>query len=211
MDKKLLGFTIVFIGIVLLVGIVYFFFFRDTGGISGPAANEEDVIANLQPSAGKTSSSPASLPQKPEETTVSAIKIKLSTGKREVGEADLQRMAAAFAERYGSYSNQSGYKNIDELDILMTAKMSEWSKKYIAELKRKGTANAVYYGINTKAISTAVNTFDKASAVAEVLVKTQRTSSTAAPNNSKTFYQDIIIGFEKENDIWKVSRAYWQE
>src|SRR3989344_1894573 len=42
-------------------------------------------------------------------------------------EATIKSVARTFAERFGSYSNQANFSNLQDLRSLMTAKMSRWA------------------------------------------------------------------------------------
>jgi hypothetical protein len=117
----------------------------------------------------------------------------------------LLKTAAAFAERFGSYSNQSNYENLLDLKMLMTEKMSQWADTLIA----KGSdSQLIYYGITTRALNTELKTITEDQA--EVLVATQRQEAMASEENNKVYYKDILIKFAKEDGLWKVDGAYWQ-
>ena len=123
---------------------------------------------------------------------------------------ELRNLAMNFAEVWGSYSNQSDFENITDLKTLMTSKMSEWADSYQKNAKKNQPTSQIYYGITTKAISTALNSFNDSKGQAEFTVTCQRQESTGTVANSKIFYQDIIINFAKESKVWKVAGAYWQ-
>ena len=147
---------------------------------------------------------------KPDPVKAAKIKANIAQKIQTVSSADLERIAASFSERFGSYSNQSSYSNIDDLSIFVTENMVTWSKNYISQLKKQNTNNSIYFGISTKSIVTELKSFDEDAGTAEILVKTQRVESTGTINNSKNFYQDILIDFVKQSGSWKVDKAYWQ-
>jgi len=119
--------------------------------------------------------------------------------------------ASAFAERFGSYSNQSGYKNLDELDVFMTASMKKYALDTLkTQLEKQNSNLDVYYAIEAKAISTQVNNLNENTGTAEVLVKTQRQEFKNDITNPRIFYQDILLKIVKENNQWKVNGAFWQ-
>ncbi len=128
---------------------------------------------------------------------------------RPLNSEDIKQMALAFAERFGSYSNQSNYDNIRDLTIFMTAEMRRWSDGYIAELERRNTDYANYYGITTVAISGEVKSFDDKAGTAEVVVSTQRREVQGSDNNPQTYDQNIRLLFAKEGGEWKVDGAFW--
>lgn len=123
-------------------------------------------------------------------------------------ESEVLFFAMPFAERLGTYSNQSNFVNLDELEPLMTVAMNNWVQNtYKVDLQKKYAAMK-YYGIETKAISSDFNTIDESKA--EVLVKTQRSEYQDSPTNPKIFYQDILLKLVKQDNAWKVDGAYWQ-
>ena len=223
--KKLLNLIIVIVAVAALAGIVYIVFFYDFTGKK--ITNEEKKI-----------SSPRGEIQPEEKTVVlsSENQKDLSVGKREISESEiaqenLKRMAASFAERFGSYSNHSNYSNISDLKIFMTDTMAAWADGFIEEIKAKQGASDIYYGVTTKAVATEVKKFDEGAAAtagqagqagqaaagagqageAEILVKTQKREASGTMDKAVVTYQDILIFFAKKNDSWKVDRAEWQE
>jgi hypothetical protein len=130
---------------------------------------------------------------------------------RTFGKSDLERLSASFAERYGSFSNQSNFSNITDLRIFMSADMKNWADNYIALERQKKTDATTYYGIVTKAIAQEIKDFDEDFGQAKVLVQTRRREALGTTNNvSNVFNQAIIIEFVKEQGAWKVDKATWQ-
>jgi len=128
---------------------------------------------------------------------------------RPLNAEDLKQMSLAFAERFGSYSNQSNYDNIRDLKIFMTSSMISWSDSYIAELTRRNTDYKNYYGITTIAISGEVKSFDDKAGKAEVIVSTQRREINGSTSTPQTYDQNLRLVFAKENSQWKVDGAFW--
>ncbi len=198
MNKKIWGIIIVITAAALIAGIVYIIFFHE---FSAPASQ---VIE--QPVAQE----PVKNIQTPPEAEVQSVSVPVAK-KTEITRDDLARMAAAFAERFGSFSNQSDYGNIRDLQIFMTNAMKSWSENYITDARAKKTQTSIYYGIVTKAISSQAKQFDSDAGSAEILVKTQRRESAGAAGNSSVFYQDIIIKYAREQSVWRVDGIYWQD
>ncbi|MDD5043523.1 MAG: hypothetical protein PHD51_02525 [Patescibacteria group bacterium] len=124
--------------------------------------------------------------------------------------SNLVKLASAFAERFGSYSNQSDFNNIRDLQIFMTDSMEEWSESFIEDSRVKSGDSSIYYGITTKALKAELSEYDEAGGTAEILVKTQRREAMGDTGNAKIYYQDILIKLKKEGDIWKINGAWWQ-
>ena len=201
MDRRIWGIIIVILSLALIAGIVYVIFFYKFSPAAEPVVIEP---AATQPASVATTSVPAEQPT----TNVQPVS---PLKKAEVSGDDLARMASAFAERFGSFSNQSDYGNVRDLLIFMTATMKNWADNYISDARAKKGDTSIYYGIVTKAIAATVNQFDGDTGQAEILVRTQRRESAGLSGNSSTFYQDIIIKFLRENGVWRVDGIYWQE
>ena len=123
--------------------------------------------------------------------------------------AELSRIATSFVERFGSYSNQSNFENVDSLRVYMTDGMEKWSDDFVKSYRQNNPETSIYYGITTKAISTKLAGFsDKEAAFT---ITTQRKESTGTTDNSRIYYQDISLKFAKEQGVWKVNEAKWQE
>lgn len=120
---------------------------------------------------------------------------------------NLRRLAAAFAERYGSFSNISDFENLLDLKAYMTAAMAAETDAYVADARSKASTSAEFYGSTTRAISTEVTVFDETAGSAEVMVQTQRH---VVSGGDSVFYQQILIKYRKEGEVWKVNSAAWQ-
>ncbi len=197
--KRIIGVVIVIVGLALLVAIVYFLFFYN---FSPPAPAEKETAQTA-----KEPTTPI-LPQVPK--AVINVGEYTPPAKSEITEEELKRLAASFAERFGSFSNQSPYANILDLKIFMTEKMQAWADKYIEDINAKKADMSIYYGITTKAVSTETKKYEQDSSQAEILVKTQRRKAIATANNITTSYEDILIELVKNKGAWKVDGAYWQ-
>jgi len=200
MNKRILGIIIVVVALAIIAGIVYVIFFYKFSNSVEPIVEQPttEQPATLQPTTEQPIKSTTTV------QTTSPFK------KNEVRADDLVRMASAFAERFGSFSNQSDYGNIRDLQIFMTEKMKDWAENYISDARVKKTQTTIYYGIVTKAISGQAKQFDSDTGKAEILVKTQRRESSGTSGNSITFYQDILIKYVREQGVWRVDGIEWQ-
>ena len=202
MNRKIWGIIIVIAALAIIAGIVYIIFFYKF-------SSSPEQIVEQQPTAEEPAKTIEPIVESPAKmaTTVQQIS---PLKKAEVGSEDLARMASAFAERFGSFSNQSDYGNIRDLQIFMTESMKNWAENYINDARIKKTQTTIYYGIVTKAISNEVKKFDADTGQAEILIKTQRRESAGITSNSTIFYQDIIIKYAREQNVWRVDGIYWQ-
>ena len=126
-------------------------------------------------------------------------------------EAGLKAIASTFTERFGSYSNQGNFSNLDALRDLMTIRMRAWTDNYKAS-QRASMADQliVYYGVTTKALSVQITTFDESLGQAEIIVATQRQEAKGSTINPRVFYQDLKLQLVKTGEGWKVDSAEWQ-
>lgn len=201
MNKKIWGIIIVIAALALIASIIYIiFFYKFTGPPQMAEPLVQSPIANEPPKAAEPLVQAPVIPVQPE----TPVK------KTEPQADDLARMALAFAERFGSFSNQSDYGNIRDLKIFMTDAMKDWAENYINDARARKTQTVIYYGIVTKAIFSEAKNFDADAGLAEILVKTQRRESAGLSGNSLTFYQDIIIKYVREQGVWRVDQTYWQ-
>lgn len=196
-NKRFWGVIAIIFGLLIIAVIIYFIFFYQPAALAPvveqPVATGAQTIVTPEPTSQPVAIQP-----------VSPLK------KAEVKADDLARMAVAFAERFGSFSNQSDYGNLKDLQLFMTSSLNDWAQNYINEARLKKTDTSIYYGIVTKAILSEVKQFDSDLGQAEILVKTQRRESTGVTGNSSTFYQDIIIKYRREGTVWRVDGIYWQ-
>ncbi len=121
---------------------------------------------------------------------------------------DLAKQAMFFAERLGSFSNQSDYGNIDDLMMFMTESMQVWAEDYIEDLRASNGATE-YYGISTNAITATVNSFNEEAGEAEISVATKRQELKGTQENS--FDQSLKVLLVKADGDWKIDGAYWEK
>lgn len=197
--KRIIGIIVIIVGLILLIAIIYFLFFYN---FSSSTPTEKETVKTVKEPA--TSNFP-----QPPKAVINVGKYVPPT-KSEITEEELKRLAASFAERFGSFSNQSPYANILDLKIFMTEKMQAWADKYIEDINAQKADTSIYYGITTKAVSTETKKYDKDASQAEILVKTQRREAIATANNITTSYEDVLIKLVKNKGAWKVDGAYWQ-
>ncbi len=203
-NRKIWGFIIIIIALILLIAIIYIGFFSKTPSTS---IEPDDTAITGQ------------LPGEPEiNTTTSGDKPRnyqeydiSQEPEHKINENDLGKIAMAFGERFGSYSNQSNYDNFTDLKIFMTDSMKVWADKYVTELKKEPGDSSVYYGVSTKALTNEVVTFNEQRGEAEIIVTTQRRESTEKTENNKSYIQKITITMVKNNGEWLIDKAYWEQ
>ncbi len=124
-------------------------------------------------------------------------------------EANLKAVANTFTERFGSYSNQGNFQNLEDLRDLMTVKMKGWTDNFIQQQKVAMGDDSIYYGITTKAISATIATFEASLGRAEVVVETQRQEAKGSTINPKVFYQKMQLKLVQTGEGWKVDEVNW--
>lgn len=187
-------------GILLLLLLAYWLFIRPSYEAPGGNVNS---AANVN---GLPSSNPVALPAV--NTSGSLPETAVPDGEKV--NSDVSRLAAAFAERFGSYSNQGSFENILDLRSLMTEKMKVWADDFVEKNSAASGSNAIYSGVTTKAISVEMPDVSGASS-ATVTVKTQRRETSGSMvGNEKIVYQDLELSMVKVGDEWKIDDAAWK-
>ncbi len=123
-------------------------------------------------------------------------------------EAQLGSVAFTFAETYGSYSNQGGVENLERLRFLMSRSLAQSTNRFIAERTTSDpSANTLYYGITTRALSSRATAADDAHL--QFIVQTQRIEVRGIAGNGARTLQELTIDFIREDGVWKVNTLVW--
>jgi len=199
--KKKIKIMILILGGLFLAFLVFLllnFFKQPATTTNLPAENVTPIAKPIQQA---TTSIPVSKPVVVKPTVVTPQKITKS---------DIEKMAASFAERFGTYSNQANFSNMADLKIFMSRTMQAWADDYV--VKQSKANNDIYYGITTKAVTTEAKNFNDDEGQATVLVQTRRREATMTTGNvAKGFNQSITINLIKEDGAWRVNSAYWEK
>lgn len=219
MKRKTIDYIIVIMGFLSVCAILYYifisglfsvwmnFFKKD---IVSPVAevsvqnnlNNEDTATD-KPQVKKTISFDANL----EDDNIEKENVV-----NEFSQDDLVRIGFSFAERFGSYSNQSNFSNIDDLKIYMTEKMKAWSDDFVFKARGAGSDSQDYFGIITKAVGSEVIEFDEEKGVAKIMVMCRRREAQDSITNVQEVYpQNVVVMMKKEYGAWKVDEAFWEE
>lgn len=119
----------------------------------------------------------------------------------------LESFARSFAERYGSYSNQSNYENLKDLYTFMTVRLRNETEAYVAR-ESANTNTSSYFGVSTRAIS--AKALEQTDSTAKFRLTTQRAESQSGKPAPRIYYQDIELSFLSVAGEWKVDRAEWK-
>ncbi len=123
-------------------------------------------------------------------------------------EASISAFVRPFAERFGTYSNQSNFKNLKDLMPSMTERMRAWAQERVT-VEEKAPFQSVYKGTTTRALAVKIESLDEAGGLATVRVSTQRKES-GEGDDPRTYIQDVVLRLVKQNGEWLVDSAEWQ-
>ncbi|PIS04948.1 MAG: hypothetical protein COT81_03680 [Candidatus Buchananbacteria bacterium CG10_big_fil_rev_8_21_14_0_10_42_9] len=124
----------------------------------------------------------------------------------ETGSA-LLAVARTFAERYGSYSNQSDFENLKDVQALMTEDFVRQTQALINQ-SALGQNTEVYQGVTTKVVSAKIISLSDANA--QVMASVQRKDARESTVNYQLKYQNLLLDMVKIGDGWLVNQATWQ-
>jgi hypothetical protein len=116
-------------------------------------------------------------------------------------------IARIFVERFGSYSSQSDFANVDDVKVLATPRFQSVLERQKTSLGQADKALG-YTGVSTKVIS--IKTLTESEAEASFSITTQREDSVGSPGNTSIRYQDVEISLVKTGDDWLVDNLVWQ-
>ncbi len=195
MDRRFVGFFFIGLGVIILILIIYFLFFFK---FNKPQDVPKQQGATSTPAVKTVVEPPKILEVKP-------------VTKEELDQEGVKRLAASFAERFGSYSSHSNFQNMEDLKLFMTDKMKTWSEDFVKTQALKQAGNTEYYGITTKAVTKKMVDFDESKGTAKVLIQTQRRETVGSAGNPVSFGQSIEVSLLKQGGTWKVDQAYWKD
>ncbi len=205
--RKLIGILIILTGFIIIGALLYFMFFNNRyvkKQIDNISQKTDRFRQKISPV-----SSDKETPEKTKSPKVIIHKEKQEDAKKQNQEESLKFVAISFAERFGSYSNQSNFQNIIDLKPFMSEKMKKWADSYVTQLRQKQKDVSSYYSIITKAITAKVENFSPKSNSAVVTVSVIRNENKTDGSKSR-FSQDIILNFIKEGSAWRVDKVKWQ-
>lgn len=217
MDRRFVGIALILAGITMMGLIVYFVFFHSYGDdvviepdVKQVATTTENLapikIADAVPVNNETVESVDPLV---------AIKNNASSEQKTPPSADelerilISNLGKSFVERFGSFSNQSDFGNISDLEMFMSVKMKDWAQKEVARLRAQTRGGEIYYGVTTKVVGYSFSAYDKTSGIAEMVMQARRRETNDKAVNS--YNQNIVVKFTKEDGVWLVASADWQE
>lgn len=187
MNKKIIFIILAFL--LVLAGFFYFYFLN----LKKYQVPQVKIVPHQQPMSTST------IQEKKEETVVINNDF-ANQQPLEITQEDLENIAKFFAQKFGSFSNQANYENLNDLMPLV----AEDFKNQL--LNSKGSqSGADYYTVESKVLSVKTIDFIKESGSASVLVTVLRKDMEGDAKK-----QDLKIEFIKTGDLWQVKNALWQ-
>jgi len=198
-NNKKLGIVIIVIAALIIIGLaIYVYLFNKSNQpapVNSPTNNQSQLETptpvNTQPTIKKF------------DPVVEA--------NRSLNSEDLKKIAQAYVERLGTYSNQANYQNFSDLKLLSTKAMQDWLEAYSAKLKANDPDSTVYYGLSSTALVGEVKSFDDTAGKAEILVTVERRETKTVGVEPTVTRQILRVDFLKVAGTWKVDGVYTQK
>ncbi len=117
-------------------------------------------------------------------------------------------VARIFVERFGSYSSETDFANVDDVMILATPAYQAELAALVASYRRQFDADDGYTGISTSVIT--LKNLTESETAANFLVTTQREEAVGNPGNATLRYQDAEVSLVKVGDDWLINDLTWK-
>lgn len=121
----------------------------------------------------------------------------------------VEQLAMTFTERYGSYSTEGNYVNLEDLYSLMTERYQRTTEADVAWMRASRAASGSVPAVTTFVVHVSAHLSEgEASTTATADVVTQRTTirSGARP---QTTTETLNLEIRKTPDGWRVESAKW--
>lgn len=121
-------------------------------------------------------------------------------------QASLEQTIRLFTERFGSYSHESRYGNLQDVLPYLSLAYRQRAEVQIADAK----IGADYFQVSTRVLSVKTEVLDEEAGVGALQVSTQREFADGSPQNRRVEYQTLLVDVVKESGAWKINSATWQ-
>ncbi|NQV13265.1 MAG: hypothetical protein HQ530_03105 [Parcubacteria group bacterium] len=174
--------------------------------------NTTDEGQDTEETATDTNTTETNTTEESTNATISTNETNLSTTDTQSSsteESQVLKLAETLAEIYGTYTNKDKqpFKNLQDIKPYASQKMAAW-----IDGKTSGsastTSDGAFYGITTKALSSAA--IDSGSTSYKVLVTCQQEEITEVTQSPQKDYQLLEMYFVKESKEWKLDGAFWK-
>ncbi|OGY78467.1 MAG: hypothetical protein A3B74_02105 [Candidatus Kerfeldbacteria bacterium RIFCSPHIGHO2_02_FULL_42_14] len=201
MNKKFFIILIVFVTLLIIGGGILVWFllkYQELNYVTNQPQNVNSRAVNIPVTTTNTQTANANVIE--QNTNQEKSNLEQNT------EDEITALSRSFIERFGTFSNQNEYENINNLRIYMTKKMQAYADTLIKNAKATDESSP-YYGITTKVVSVEIN--ELAPPQAQVKITTQR-KETKENSETKVFYQDVEMGVVQEREVWKIDSVTWK-
>lgn len=116
----------------------------------------------------------------------------------------LYNTARNFAERYGSFSTDSNFANLEEVKLFSTPKMIDQLDAIISTSQQAEE----FYGVTSKVLNIEIEEMNESQGFGQVTVLTQR-QEIKEGSPSRVYYQNLELYLIKSGGSWLVDEANW--
>ncbi|OGY70149.1 MAG: hypothetical protein A3H59_01975 [Candidatus Jacksonbacteria bacterium RIFCSPLOWO2_02_FULL_43_9] len=127
-------------------------------------------------------------------------------------ERQMERFVSTFIERFGTFSNQNEFSNLEALKMVTTEQFYQWARRYGLGMMADNDSS-VYYGITTQALNVSIDFSQQENPDAKRVytVVTQRAEARGFEGNTMLFPQNADVELIKEGDQWLVNSVFWKK
>lgn len=122
----------------------------------------------------------------------------------DIDKNDIENTARFFIEMLGSYSSSAKFKNVIDLQPMMTSRMKQWSEDFI----QRNLSNVGKYNekVTTKVLKTKILNYQQINA--SVLIYSRREENNNDGN--KVYNQEVKVNLVKNGGEWLIDGIDWQ-
>lgn len=198
MNKKFITILILIVAIFVIGGAILAWMFLN---------NPKDVVNTNQPATNKVSNSNGNAANTNAAVNSNSAASGNNSGSTSI-EDEIVSLAKSFIDRYGTFSSQNEYDNINDLRTYMTESMNKDADKLIKEIEANNTNGSKgYYGITTRTLSSEM--VELKDSEAKLNLTAQRKESSEAKPELNVYYQNVEVIIKKESGVWKVDKVTW--
>ena len=123
--------------------------------------------------------------------------------------SSVKNVALAFAERFGTFTNESNYQSFNDLMPVLTATAQSWLKNtYVPSLVKEHDPRGFFYRIITDARTADI--LEQKDNSVKIKIATQR-EETKGDAEAQSFIQNIVLDLVNENNNWLINGVYWEK
>lgn len=120
---------------------------------------------------------------------------------------EVETLARLFIERFASFSSDSQFSSVLELEPFTTRTFGDWVETQYLPAQRAKYPVGVYQGQTVKVMSLEVKKLDDTSATVEVQAQLAVTNDKGETTST---YPTATLTFVRDTDRWLVDGAYWE-